>query len=315
VHDGLAAALDEVQHGSAHAEGPGKLLGRLRSERVAFTIAFSGPQWVPEVRDGIATRRQQWLALPRDAKAEADLDDWRRTEHNAGAIADELRAQVALFGKAFADAHLDRMTCNQATQQAAAHLLSFDRPELREALAPELGRAQVLLRRVARASQANLASESVATGMLAAYQAAAAHDHPEALDEALAALRGTLDTPTSVPESEIDEAVGRALHEEARRLVALAADAPGDRSAALYLAMPDGVAAPQAAARRDEVRDPLRVLDAMYRVTQGDYRAAVEEVAGYVPGPLGGVLAAARARFGSQDRPAELLSDGLESRP
>jgi hypothetical protein len=338
VRADLSAALDEAQHGSPRAESTARMFGRLRAERVAFTIVFPASQWTPEVRDGIATRRQQWLALPRDAKAEADLDDLRRTEQSVGNTADELRAQVALFGKAFADAHLDRVTCDQAAQQAAAHLLNFDRPELRRALGPELGRARDLLRRVAQASQANIAGEATATGVVAAYQAAAAHDHPDVVDQALAALRGTLDAPATVSTGAVDMAVERALHAEASRLVQSAADAAGDRSAALYLATvtrdaeahltgqviapghgsvlsagvggaSDGVAAPQGTevrrmpadgpkgmrtAQADAAEASRAVLDAMYMVTKGDYRAAMKTVAGYVPAPLGGVLAAAK---------------------
>jgi hypothetical protein len=109
--------------------------------------------------------------------------------------------------------------------------------------------------------------------------------------------------------------MSRALHEEAGRLVQAAADTAGDRSAALYLATvtrdaeahltaraarPDGVAARQGPG--DEAKDPRRLVEAMHMVTRGNYRGAVKEVAGYVPGPLGGVLVAARAKFGDTTR-------------
>jgi hypothetical protein len=305
VNADLAAALDEVQHGSPHAESPGRLLARLRAERVAFTIVFPANQWSPEVRDGIQTRRQQWLGTPHDGKEQAELDELRRTEQSVGWVADELRAQVTLFGKAFADAHLDRVTCDQAAQQAAAHLLNYDRPELRDGLRPELAQARELLRRVARASHANGAAEAAATGIFAAYEAAAAHDHPEVLDHALESLRASLAQPGAISETDVDEAANRAVHEEAGRLVRTAGDRAGDTNAALYLvtvtrdAEADltgprgGVAAPQGGSRVRPV--DLRPLgDAMRSVTQGDYRSAMKNAAPYVPGPLGGLFAKAR---------------------
>jgi hypothetical protein len=312
VNDDLAAALDETQHGSPRAESPGHLMARLHAERVAFTIVFPANQWTPEVRDGIATRRQQWLGAPRDGKEQADLDEQRRTEQSVGWIADELRAQVALFGKAFADAHLDRVTCDQAAQQAAAHLLNYDRPELRDALRPELMQARELLRGVARARQANGTAEAAATGIFAAYEAAAAHDHPEIVDQALAALRVTSPVPAAIADSDVDEAVTRAVHEEAERLVRTAAERAGDASAALYLvtvtrdaeadltgrAGPrDGVAAPQGSSPGMRLVDLRPLGDAMRSVTLGDYRSALKNAAPYVPGALGSVLVKARGNL------------------
>lgn len=308
VNDDLVAALDEAQHGSPRAESPGRLLARLRAERVAFSITFPGNQWTPEVRDGIATRRQQFVGAGRDVhegKEQADLDELRRTEQNVGWAADELRAQVALFGKAFADAHLDRVTCDQAAQQAAAHLLNYDRPELREGLRLELTQARELLRRVARARQANTASEAAATGVFAAFEAAAVHDHPEIVDQALASLRASMSAP-AVSDADVDEAVTRIVHEEAARLVKGAAERAGDTSAAVYLVTVtrdaeadltgparDGVAAPQGGSARTRPVDVKPLADAMRAVTQGNYRSALKNAAPYVPGALGGVLARA----------------------
>jgi hypothetical protein len=310
VEADLAAALDEVRHSSPRGEAPGRLLARLRTEHVAFTITFPAGQWTPEVKDGIATRRQQWLAAPRDTKGQADLEELRRTEQSVGWAADELRAQVALFGKAFADAHLDRVTCDQAARQVAAHLLNFDRPELRASLRPELARARGLMRRVARARAANVASEAAATGVFAAYEAAAAHDHPELIDQALQALDATHLVTSPLSDSEVDAAVAKMLHDEANALVAAASERSGDTSAALYLVtvtreaeadltgkarQPEGIAAPQPGSPGAPPMDLHALTDAMQSVTLGDYRAAVKNVAGYVPGRLGSVLGSARS--------------------
>jgi hypothetical protein len=306
----LAAALDEVRHPSPRAEPPGRLLARLKAEHVAFTISFPAGQWTPEVRDGIATRRQQWLAAPRDTKEQAELDELRRTEQSVGWAADELRAQVALFGKAFADAHLDRVTCDLAARQVAAHLLNFDRPELRASMRPELARARQLMRRVARARASNVASEAAATGVFAAYEAAAAHDHPEIVDQALQALEATHLATAPMSEAEVDAAIVKMVHEEANALVAAASERPGDASSALYLAAvtreaeadltgkaghAEGIAAPQPGSPGAPPLDLHALTDAMQSVTQGDYRAAVRNVAGYVPGRLGHVLGTARS--------------------
>jgi hypothetical protein len=308
VREDITAAIDEADRETARGEAPSRMLAELRAEHVAFTIAFPPSQWTPVVRDGVTTRRQQALAAEPDGKQLADLQELRRTEQHSGGVADELRLEVALFGKAFADAHSDHMTCEEATRQAAAHLLNYDRPELRDALRPELTGARELLHRVLRARDANASLEASATELFAALQAAAAHDHPEILDQVVGATRASLGDTPSISDAAIDAAVRRAIHEEAGRLVKNASERAGDPGAALYLvhvtrdaeadltgsSTGDGVASAQPGSAADGLRLGTGggLEDAMRSVTRGDYRAALKGAAQYVHGPLARVVLA-----------------------
>jgi hypothetical protein len=305
VRSDLAAALDEADRVASRGEPTSRMLSELRAEHVAFTIAFPSKQWTPFVRDGVTTRRQQAVAADPEGKQLADLQDLRRTEQHAGGVADELRVEVALFGKAFADAHADHVACEEATRQAAAHLLNYDRPELRDPLRAELGGARELLRRVVRAREANAGLEASATALFAALESAAAHDHPEILDHTLAASRTSLAEPPSISDPTIDAGARRAIHEEAARLVRNAADRAGEAGAALYLvtvtrdaeadltgsAPSEGRASAQAGSAADAFIGPASLEDAMKAVTRGDYRSALKGAAPYLQGQLARVVA------------------------
>jgi hypothetical protein len=334
INSDLSASLDKAQHDSPRPgvvlDPPGKLLAKLKAAHVDFAIDFAPTQWMPQVDDGIALGRQQWRVPPQGGKERAEFAAFQAKERSVGWIADELRAQVSTFGTAFYDAHLNAVTCDQAAELAAATILGFDVPNNRAAFQPQLGHARDVMRRLARAQRVSAIAEAAATGVFAAYQAAAANDHTGVVDDALEALASTLPIKATISDAEADDAVARMIHTRADLLVSKASqsvdpaytvattrDAEADLTGSAPTAPSStGGAAPTSrqggslvqgvltgaakGALRGAIPKSYRPLaDAMEAVTKGDYKSAVKNASDYVPGPLGGVLKVAVGLFGS----------------
>ncbi|MGH7293669.1 MAG: hypothetical protein ACRELB_01990, partial [Polyangiaceae bacterium] len=299
----LAAAADKALHDSPRpgmqVPPPSVLLAKLHAEHVSFSMQV-GPNGVPVIADAIDQGRAQWRVPPQSAKERAEYAAFRAKEARVGWVVDELRLEIMGFAQAFLGAHWTA----QASRSGASTLAGFVWSMQNDGMPDELvDRGRALVKKTLRCMHRGTSLEAAATGVFAAYQAAAAGDHPEIADRAIAALAASLPVKDDATDDEVDAQLAaidaQVKDSYAKAGVTLPRGSPGVAGMQGGAAMPGGGGAGVDAAKLLPAGSPARrVADGAQAALGGDYRAAIKAVASFAPGPLGAVLGLAGSLFG-----------------
>lgn len=298
AHEALARAVAKTLHDSPRpgvvVEPPSVLFERLRKDGVTLTLRVDPGTGVPHVTDTLAEERERWRVPPQDAKEEAERAKLTSLESKASFRVDALRAEVGLFSQAFVQARSTGAQCRSLTNVALWHTWASDRSGLTESGS----RGRAAIQRMLQATRRAAALEAVTAALFGSFQAAASHDHPEAVDEAIAALEKSMPIDVKVSQEEADRQVAEltrvieaqdAKRRAANPAVAAMAGAPqqgGAGSAADLIALlPPG--------------SPLRGgAECGKAIVDGNYKKAVLDAGAMVPGPVGTVFKSFGPLFG-----------------
>jgi hypothetical protein len=271
------------------------LFAKLRAEHVDFSIELANGG-APTVEDAISKWREQWRVPPQSATERAAFKAFQAKNERVGWVVDELRLQISGFARAFMGAHWNAKSSQVGVQTVAGLVWSMKNEGMPDDL---VHRGESLLAKDLRCVHRGTALEAAATGIFAAYQAAASGDHPEVADKAIGALAAVLPVKDDTSDADVAAevaAIDRQVKESYAKAGVTAPQAASALGAGTVAGGPGAVAI--ATALMPPGSPARQVADGAQAVLNGDYKAALRAVAPYAPGPLGAVLTVASGLFG-----------------